>query len=94
MRLQMFCYGDSSFYVISKSSKEVVKSGTKSLIVEKYASNVAPRVFRFVTFRRLRMAATWRAILPGESSRDYWPVDESIFPFALGVHAGDPCPGF
>ncbi len=83
-------YGDSSFYVIvSKSSKEVVKSGTKSLIVEKYGPT-APAF----SGSSLSAVLEWqhrRAIL-WVNPHATIPVDESIFPFALKVHAGDPYP--
>ena len=83
-------YGDSSFYVIvSKSTKEVVKSGTKSLIVEKYGPT-AP-VFSGSSLSAVLEWQQVRAIL-WVNPHATIPVDESIFPFALKVHAGDAYP--
>ena len=83
-------YGDSSSYVIvSKSTGEVVKSGTKSLIVEKHGST-APAF----SDSSLSAVLEWqhlRAIL-WVNPHATIPVDESIFPFALKVHAGDSYP--
>lgn len=83
-------YGDSSFYVIvPKSTGEVVKSGTKSLIVEKFGPT-AP-AFSDSSLSAVLEWQHFRAIL-WVNPHATIPVDESIFPFALKVHAGDPYP--
>lgn len=83
-------YGDSSpFVTIDKSTREVVNTGTKSLIVEKHGST-AP-VFSGSSVSAVLEWQNYRAVLWVNPNATV-PVDESIFPFALVVHAGDPNP--
>ena len=83
-------YGDSSSYVIvSKSTGEVVKSGTKSLIVEKHGPTTP--AFSDSSLSAVLEWQQFRAIL-WVNPHATIPVDESIFPFALKVHAGDSYP--
>ena len=83
-------YGDSSFYVtITKSTGEIIKSGTKSLIAENWGPT-AP-VFSGSSLSAVLEWQHLRAIL-WVNPHATIPVDESMFPFALAVHAGDSHP--
>lgn len=83
-------YGDSSpFVTIDKSTGEVIKSGTKSLIVEQHGPT-AP-VFSGSSPSAVLEWQHYRAVLWVNPNATI-PVDESVFPFALAVHAGDPYP--
>ncbi len=85
-------YGDSSpFVTIDKSTGEVIKSGTRSLIVEKHGST-AP-VFSDSSVSAVLEWQNRRAVLWVNPNATI-PVDESEFPFALAVHAGDSYPNW